>query len=310
MKFAWISFITLMPLYVAAEPENIKLSQSLYQGNEYIALASILDLSKASSGAQKAISNLRMPWPAHQQYVSKSDITEYIVKNTSFQTGEITVSGWPRVILKHCYEVPLLDLSPLVQGVFKQQFDAHFATLKHIAWDRKAQKICTQTHSSIREFEIKATSDLWGRHKRFSVTRGQQQWWITAELTYSVNQAVAVRSIRANRDIHQDDLTWQWRDAESLVRTKQVKPESGLIAARAIKAGQAILASDFRKKPDVKKGTWVDLTYHYKGIKLEAKAKALKDGFVGDEIPVKLEKGNSALRVTVAAKEKVNAIKQ
>ena len=114
---------------------------------------------------------------------------------------------------------------------------------------------------------------------------------ITADVTRRVTAVVATTTIGRHQTIHEGDVALQQiytarSGAEPAIRIEDV---TGRIALSVLRPGTVIYQKLIRSQRMIRRGDMVDVNCFVGGLVIETVARAMKDGSVGDLIPVRNE---------------------
>ena len=84
--------------------------------------------------------------------------------------------------------------------------------------------------------------------------------------------------------------------------------DSALRVRHAVRAGEALHASDFEAAPDVTRGTWVELRDGSGPVALSGRAEVLQDGRIGQTVRVRMHGAAGAVMARVLARDELEML--
>ena len=124
-------------------------------------------------------------------------------------------------------------------------------------------------------------------------------------LVYS-DVAVANSIIGYNKEIKPEDITIEKREISKYLGKTYPKYEAGLVASRNFQKGNLILSDYVKTKSVIEKNSIVKIIFlSDKGLRITLQGKALKEGGIGDTIPVKSDKYNKVYNAKISSSNEV-----
>lgn len=113
---------------------------------------------------------------------------------------------------------------------------------------------------------------------------------------------VASSTIPYNQEIKPDYVTLEKREISKYTGKTLSSLQSGLIASRNFPKGGIILSDYVKTKSVVSKNSIVEIIFlSDKGLKITLRGKAMKDGGIGDTIPVRSDKYNKIYNAKISS---------
>ncbi|WP_165901916.1 flagellar basal body P-ring formation chaperone FlgA [Reinekea marinisedimentorum] len=135
--------------------------------------------------------------------------------------------------------------------------------------------------------------------------------YIPAQIEIYRMVVVAAAPLSRNQPIHSSDLSLS-RLPTSRLRSgyfSKAEDVDGFEVQRTVKIGQVITPYIAKAPASVKRGDWVTIVSGSGGLRVTSTGEALKDGSIGDQIPVKNVKTNARIKAWVIDKGMVSTQK-
>ncbi len=106
------------------------------------------------------------------------------------------------------------------------------------------------------------------------------------------NVLVAKNPISYGKEIISADVTIERKEISNCLDNVVTEYKSGLVSARNFQKGNVIKTNYLKEKTAVTKNSIVEIIFISKSLRITLQGKALKDGAIGDLIPVRSDKYN------------------
>lgn len=127
-------------------------------------------------------------------------------------------------------------------------------------------------------------------------------FWINVQTSVYKDVLVASSTIPYNEEIKSDYLTLEKREISKYIGKTFSTYQSGLIASRNFQKGNIILSDYVKAKSVVSKNSIVEIIFlSDKGLRITLQGKAMKDGALGDTIPVRSDKYNKVYNAKISS---------
>ena len=106
------------------------------------------------------------------------------------------------------------------------------------------------------------------------------------------NVLVAKENIAYGKEIAQNDVMLQRKEVSGNMDKVITEYKAGMVSARNFQKGSIITKNYLKEKSAVNKNSIVEIIFISKSLRITLQGKALKDGAIGDRIPVRSDKYN------------------
>lgn len=106
------------------------------------------------------------------------------------------------------------------------------------------------------------------------------------------NVLIAKENISYGKEIKQSDVTLSRKEVSNYLDKAIFEYKEGMTSSRNFQKGAIIVSNGIKEKSAVSKNSIVEIIFISKSIRITLHGKALKDGAIGDKIPVRSDKYN------------------
>lgn len=226
-----------------------------------------------------------LPILAGRQWFSQSQLAGLI--GESLALPDFKVTGRKNILLEVCAELDeadvvrrLLQQTNLMNG--SRRIDGfRFVSSKDICLDSPLSEVQLE-HTAVRQKRMRVVLTTVEQKQIFA--------WVAADIKQRV--AVARIELKQNQAVSEEDIDWQWIDAESAKSAKYLDtflPDIRYVTKVELEQGSRLSLSDISQLLPVNTGDQVTVQMENGAVRIQAVARALAPGYLGQRVSILVE---------------------
>ncbi|WP_233007992.1 flagellar basal body P-ring formation chaperone FlgA [Rheinheimera faecalis] len=226
-----------------------------------------------------------LPILAGRQWFSQSQLAGLI--GESLELRDFKVTGRKNILLEVCAELDeadvvrrLLQQTNLMNG--SRRIDGfRFVSSKDICLDSPLSEVQLE-HTAVRQKRMRVVLTTVEQKQIFA--------WVAADIKQRV--AVARIELKQNQAVSEEDIDWQWIDAESAKSAKYLDrflPDIRYVTKVELEQGSRLSLSDISQLLPVNTGDQVTVQMENGAVRIQAVARALAPGYLGQRVSILVE---------------------